>query len=367
MAEVKSFRPHSIFLHGGWRCGSTYLWNKFRELSNVTAFYEPFSEMLASYTSADILEDVPTAWDSRHPTLDRPYAAEYLPLIGERGVPLFSDSFAVQRYFVGRDEPLFERDYLGLLIAHASRRSNHAVLGFSRSLGRVRAIKRQFRGFHVVLMRDPLQQWLSCRSYRMRSGSAYFELCHFLILALAPEGSLAARAARLLNLPTPPEGSFKQQLKFMRSRFRRLDDELSYRVFLTVYALSYLHALPEADMIIDMDQLAQSEYAAATSAAIAARTGLKVDFQDCSMPSHKTDCRVNFSRVHQNVMGWLLTETSHADIGLGAATSAWCTVSEKLAEATLRVRRTPEPTPTALDLSLRFGKRVRLLFKSPWL
>jgi hypothetical protein len=172
MADVKSIRPHSIFLHGGWRCGSTYLWNKFRELSDVTAFYEPFSEKLASYTPADILKDIPSAWDSRHPTLNQPYAAEYLPLIGERGVPLFWDSFAVQRYFVGCDESLFERDYLGLLIAHASKRSNHAVLGFSRSLGRLRAIKRQFRGFHVVLMRDPLQQWLSCRSYRIRSGSS---------------------------------------------------------------------------------------------------------------------------------------------------------------------------------------------------
>ncbi len=83
-----------------------------RELPDVTAFYEPFSEKLATYTPADILRDVPSAWDSRHPALAQPYAAEYLPLIGECGVPLFWESFAVQRYFVGRDDPLFERDYL---------------------------------------------------------------------------------------------------------------------------------------------------------------------------------------------------------------------------------------------------------------
>lgn len=357
----------NVFLHGGWRCGSTYLWNKFRELPDVTAFYEPFSEKLATCTPVDIIEDVPSAWDSRHPTMTQPYAAEYLPLLGECGVPLFWDSFAVRRYFVARDEPLLERDYLALLIAHAMTQSNHAVLGFSRSLGRVRAIKRQFRGFHVVLMRDPVQQWLSCRSYRTKFGSAYFELCHFLILALAPEGSLAARAARLLDLPIPSPGSFKQQLRFMRARFRSMDDELSYRVFLTVYALSYLDALPVADLIVDMDQLAGFEYAEATSNAIADRTGLRLDFRDCSMPSHKTDCRVNFARVHQDVMGWLLTETSHVDIGIGAATSAWCTVSEKLAESALRVRRIPAPPLTALDRSLRLGKRMRLLFKSPWL
>lgn len=355
----------NIFLHGGWRCGSTYVWSKFRDLPDVTAFYEPFSEKLASYSCHDICNDVPGAWNSRHPALEQPYAAEYLPLIEQRGVPWYSDCFAVGRYFVEPAEPLFERNYLSSLTAHAARQSNHAVFGFSRSLGRVRAIKRHFPGFHVVLMRDPVQQWLSCRSYRIESDSCYFELCHFLILALAPEGTLAARAARLFGLPVPPCGSFKQQLKFMRSRFRKLDDELSYRVFLTVYVLSYLHALPGADLVIDMDRLSEPGCAASASRAIATHTGLAVDFRDCSMPLHKTDCRVNFARVHGNVMGWLLTETWRLDID--TATPAWRTVIDKLTSAPLRVRRTPAPPPTPLELGVRFGKRLRLMFKSPWL
>lgn len=81
----------NVFLHGGWRCGSTYIWSKFRALSAVTAFYEPFSEKALKYTVQRIATGIETAWDSRHPALDEPYAAEYLPLIVGVGVPLYED------------------------------------------------------------------------------------------------------------------------------------------------------------------------------------------------------------------------------------------------------------------------------------
>jgi hypothetical protein len=165
----------------------------------------------------------------------------------------------------------------------------------------------------------------------------------------------------------PPHGSFKQQLKFMRSKLSQLDDELSYRAFLTVYVLSYLHALPEADLIVDMEQLAEPECAAAASERIAARTGLEMSFEDCSMPSHRTDCRVDFVRIHNSVLGWVLTESSRDNVRNSVALPAWRLISEKLALAPLRVRRIPAPPPSALDLGVRFGRRLRVLFKSPWL
>lgn len=331
----------SIFLHGGWRCGSTYVWNKFRQCPTTTAFYEPFSEKLAGYTADKILKDVATAWDSRHPPLDAPYAAEYLPLIVGLGVPLYRDSFAVQRYFVARDAPLEERDYLDSLLQHALSRSDCGVFGFSRSLGRVGALKRHFPGCHVVLMRDPVQQWLSCRSYRTRFEQPYFELCHFLILALAPQDSTAALAARWLRLPTVPTGPFERQLKFMRSRWRQPDDALSYRVFLTVYVLSYLHALPEADLLIDMDELDQRFSNESVARALAARTGLSLDFSDCSMPTHDAnDAAVDFARIHEEVLGWLLTQESQlpANSGNSLHAAAWRAVSDKVAKFAARRR-----------------------------
>ena len=358
----------SIFLHGGWRCGSTYVWNKFRQCSTTTAFYEPFSEKLAAYTADKILKDVTAAWDSRHPPLDAPYAAEYLPLIVGLGVPLYHDRFAVQRYFVAHDAPLEERDYLDSLLQHALSRSDYSVFGFSRSLGRVGALKRHYPGCHVVLMRDPVQQWLSCRSYRTRFEQPYFELCHFLILALAPQDSLAARAARWLRLPTVPAGSFERQLKFMRSHWRRPDDALSYRVFLMVYVLSYLHALPEADLLIDMDSLGQRFSSQCVARALAARTGLLLDFSDCSMPTHDTnDAAVDYARVHEEVLGWLLAQDSQlaATSGSSLNVAAWYAVSDKLANS-LRGVVQPPPHPlrqSSAALDTGFGARLRELLK----
>jgi hypothetical protein len=61
----------------------------------------------------------------------------------------------------------------------------------SCSLGRVGAIKRVFGGHHVVLIRDPVEQWLSARSQRLQHGNSYFELGYLMILALASRLSVA--------------------------------------------------------------------------------------------------------------------------------------------------------------------------------
>lgn len=333
----------NIFLHGGWRCGSTYVWSKFRHLSAVTAFYEPFSEKLAKYDAHKIAQDLPTAWDSRHPPLDLPYAAEYLPLTAGIGVPLYTDRFAVRRYFVARDQPLDEFDYLSSLIKHAADKLDRAVLGFSRSLGRVGVIKRHFAGCHGVLMRNPVQQWLSSRSYRVRDKNPYFELSQFMILALAPADSPAARAAAWLRLPTLPEGSVEQQYKFLRAHFRRLDDELSYKAFIAVYILSYLDALSEADLLIDMDLLSASQaYAAGISCAIHARTGLAVDFSDCSLPTHDVvRVDLDFAHLQDQVAEWLLAHDQDRSqyVALSARSCAWSLIMNKLNSALIPVAR----------------------------
>ena len=117
----------SVFLHGGWRCGSTYLWNKFRGVSGVTAYYEPFSEKLATHTEESIKADHHQRWDSRHPDLSGPYAVEYLPLLCGTGVRQYQDRFALQRYFVDRERPLEGHAYLRMLVDHANQRDTQAV------------------------------------------------------------------------------------------------------------------------------------------------------------------------------------------------------------------------------------------------
>jgi hypothetical protein len=294
----------AVFLHGGWRCGSTYVWNKFRDLDDVTGFYEPFRERLASFTTESLLGDTHTQWDSRHPPLRDAYFAEYLPLLGARGVRNYEERFALERYFVGLDQSLDELDYLRSLVGHATDQGKRAVLGFSRSLGRVGAIKRYVTGQHLVLMRDPVQQWLSSRSYATSRDRSYFEVCQFLILALATPGSAAAALAEQLHIPRPPAGLFRDQYRFMRRHCRTLDDEQSYRAFLAVYVLSYLEAIAYADLIIDMDLLSVSAaYRRSIERPIAQMTGLTLDLGDCDCPARDaTDVGVDFARINDEVL-----------------------------------------------------------------
>jgi hypothetical protein len=299
-----------VFLHGGWRCGSTYVWNKFRAHDDVLAFCEPFNERLARCTPAAILRDTEHAWDSRHPQLTAPYFAEYLPLLNGKGVARYEDRFALRRYFVPTQQPLDEAGYLASLLGLAQESGKQAVLGFSRSLGRVGAIKRVFGGHHVVLIRDPVQQWLSARSQRLQHASPYFELGHFMILALASRLSVAGRIAHWLKIPHVRFGSFGHHYRLLRRRFEPLDDELSYRAFIAVYMLSYTKALRHADVVVDMDRLSTSHsYADVLSRELMQRTGVALDFADCSLPAHRrVDAHMNVRAIHREVSERILME-----------------------------------------------------------
>jgi hypothetical protein len=256
-------------------------------------FYEPFHEVLARCNPKRIRRDTYSTWNSRHPPLDRPYRDEYLPLVklrgmvGLRGLAGYHEDFSVARYFPSAAGIGPELRYLERLLSHASRAGKRAVFGFSRSLARSVAIKAALGGYHIVVRRDPVQQWLSCRSYRVNEGSAYFELCHFLILALATEDSPASRFAQQLGLPRPPPGRFREQFDFLQSALGSFSDELSYRAFLGVHLLSYAIAQTQADLIIDLDRLEKGpQYRETVRTAIFARTGLTMSFRDCRVGRH---------------------------------------------------------------------------------
>ena len=323
-APGASTGPGPIFLHAGWRCGSTYLWNKFRQAAGTTCFYEPFNEQLRHLTPARIRRNKADAWSSRHPPLDRPYYAEYADVLTWRGVRGFSERFALERYFPAQDGTAEEVSYLERLASIGRHNRTALVFGFSRSLARVRPLREAFGGVHIVVRRDPVQQWLSCRSYRVGEGSDYFEACHFLILALAPPGSEAAEIAGRLGIPRPPVDGVKRQLRWLRSSFGAWSDELSYRVFRTVHALSYLKAEAHADVVFDVDDLTRSlPHRLAMQGTLARHTHLGVDLSDCRTPRRDTSrLPVDFAAIDRAV-----------ETDLGIESSQPCTRSRACAGA----------------------------------
>ena len=238
----------AVFLHAGWRCASTYVWSRFRRNPSTTSFYEPFGETLARCSSQRIRRQTTKGWNSRHPPLELPYAQEYCPILRPflKGVPGYRTEFALARYFPTAAGIGPEIRYLSRLIGHARRRGS-SVLGFSRSLARAAALKDALGGYHIIVRRNPQQQWLSCRSYRGEVSLSYFELCHSMILALAPPGSAAQRFAGILGLPRLPRG-LQAQFQFLYAALHPWNDELSYRAFTAVSLLSHTIAEPAADL-----------------------------------------------------------------------------------------------------------------------
>jgi hypothetical protein len=277
----------AVFLHSGWRCASTYVWNRFRRNLHTTGFYEPFGENMARSSHKRIRRQTAQGWDSRHPPLTLPYAQEYRPLLRPflKGVPGYRKEFALERYFPTAAGIGPEVRYVSRLIRHARRRGTCPVFGFSRSLARAAALKDALGGYHVLIRRDPLQQWLSCRSYRDKMSISYFELCHLLILALAPPDTPARRFADTLGLPPLPRG-LPQQLRFLDAALQPWRDELSYRAFTAVMLLSHAVAEPVVDLVLDVDRLGRSQqYRETVRARIRADVGLGIDFDDCRVPT----------------------------------------------------------------------------------
>ena len=303
--QVESENQSAVFLHGGWRCSSTYVWSRFRQLPSTLCFYEPFGEELARCTLKRIRGETPQSWASRHPPLTHAYRYEYRPLLRRvfKGVRGYRESFALAEYFPVGTEADRAIGYLARLAACACGQGRRPVFGFSRSLGRAATLKQALGGYHIVIRRNPLQQWLSCRTFRARDPLWYFELCHFLILALAPAGSAASRFGRELGLPPLPQRGLQRQLRILHGALHPWSDELSYRAFTAVSLLSYALAEPAADLVLDVDRLGGSEeYRRRSSARIAREAGLDVDFNDCRVPRRDlAGLAVDFRTVEQDV------------------------------------------------------------------
>lgn len=289
------------------------MWSRFRRNPFTTSFYEPFGESLARCSPRRIQRQTAQGWNSRHPPLALPYADEYRPLLRPflKGVPGYRRDFALERYFPGAAGIRPEVRYLSRLIRHAQRRDTYPVLGFSRSLGRAAALKHALGGYHVLVRRNPLQQWLSCRSYREPKMSlSYFELCHLLILALAPAGTPARRFASMLGLPHRLPGDLTQQLRCLYDAVHPCSDLLSYRAFTAVSLLSHAVAEPVADLVLDVDRLGRSSrYREAVRMRILADVGLSIDFDDCRVvPSHDPALvPVDFAALERDVRQRLIS------------------------------------------------------------
>lgn len=276
----------TVFVHSGWRCSSTYVWHRFRALAGVRAYYEPWHEQLARITADTIHAETPDNSGLRHPGGTEPYLKEFeVALDPAGGVKGFEAGFALDRFWIEPEtSDLAQQAYVQSLVDAARGRDETPIFACCRTLGRVGWLKRRFGGFHVMLVRDPVQQWLSFYSLRKRPRPTYFEQCHYVLLSEMAGYEDVSRA--LLGHDFDGEGALDQRLAVVRSRLKRAPASVSFQAFLAVWLASYLKALPQADLVVDVDRLARDQaYAREIEAAIEAGCGLKPDFSDCRAPA----------------------------------------------------------------------------------
>ncbi|NQE62487.1 hypothetical protein [Caulobacter sp. RHG1] len=344
---------HPVFVHSGWRCSSTYVWHRFRALPGVRAYYEPWHEQLARVTAETINAETPDNSGLRHPGGTEPYLKEFEAVLDPAGgVRNFQAGFALDRFWIEPEaSDLGQQAYVETLVEAARSRGEIPVLACCRTLGRVGWLKRRFGGFHIMLVRDPVQQWLSFYSLRKRPRPTYFEQCHYVLLS-EMAGCEDISRTLLLGHDFDGSGSLEQRLAAVRDKLKRAPASVSFQAFLAVWLRSYLKALPQADLVVDVDRLARDQaYARQIEAAIEVGCGLRPDFSDCRAPApHGIAPPVQWRRAAREVVD--LMDLHQAVVGPEAPEILF----RKLAPAFAAV--TPAPVGMAMKLGEALGGLV---------
>jgi hypothetical protein len=258
------------------------------------AFYEPFSEDLGRMPRQFFLTHGPETWRSGHAGT-APYYLEYAPLARADGVGVegFRAPFSYENYFRTKGDLPEQRHYLQTLLDMAEHEQKMPVLGFSRSLGRLPWLTRHFPGtVHIVLVRNPVEQWLSGYEFYRSTKNTYF-LVHPILCLRHPGDS--AYMTELHRLAGPSlEGS-------------QFPPPTLYEIFLHVYGASTMEAVTHADAVVDIDLLSASpSYRAFTIERIHDLTGLDVDLSDARVGRHPAARgTLDFAAVHDDVVGKL--------------------------------------------------------------
>jgi hypothetical protein len=324
----------AIFIHSGWRTGSTYVWTKFRQDPACLGFYEPFNEMLSAMSPTDIYTARHDLAALKHSEIGLPYFHEYIPLLGAKGHALFKLEFSYRNYFIA-DEPLpDQRAYIESMLGLAGKLGRRPVLGFVRSLGRVGWFRKNFTdAANIVVIRSPVGQWLSARQLALQHQHEFFDPMQLLIFAQARGSMAIIEEGQRLGIPRLDGHPLSAAIELARQLSAKLNPADRFRIFASLYVLSYLAALPNADLVIDMDRLSvEAAYQAETARAIHALAGLDVEFSDAAMPRRAdpdVDLREALADIRARLPGM---KPPHDSADAGRETAARELLARKLAD-----------------------------------
>jgi hypothetical protein len=307
IAEIKKAQPFApIFLHSSWRTASTYVWAKFRALSQTYCYFEPLNEDLAR--ADDWLVDHFVPWSfARHPPLDQPYFEEYRPLLGRvGGVPGFPRELAYGHYLADHKQPLPElRTYFSRLIALADSYAKVPVLGCVRTSLRVDWFRHHLPGVHLFIARDHRRQFLSYLR-QAANGNPYFLERVWVILGNNQDDPAFAPLRKIIDVPFFDGSPQLRDARYER-RARTAGSNELYQIFYYLHLLTLKTLKGTCDLIIDVDRMSEDEdFARQTEAKIAALTGIAISFADCKIERYAAQLDWSaefFAKLEEQVEG----------------------------------------------------------------
>jgi hypothetical protein len=256
-----------------------------RDDPSVIGFYEPLNEALASVRVRDIRDFRTDSWESRHPFQQRSYYDEFVPFMRRwrSGIARYDERFALDGWYGGTSAvPSGMHDYIAMLVRHAEAQGCVAVLKFTRSLGRLSWMTHAFPGAaHIVVVRNPLDQWCSAWDQAMRHDNPYFLIMPWLALHRNMKNGAVASLARSLDVTPLDFGGGRLQRQYDRAldTIPSIDPETSYRAFLVTWILGTIDALRHGDIVVDIDALHYDDaYRPDLEQSIERHTGIHVDF-----------------------------------------------------------------------------------------
>ena len=287
--SARSIPNSPIFIHATWRTGSTWFWGRFRKLPETMCFFEPFTELLETLSPSDATLLDHSTWNNRHP-VDDPYFAEYLPFLRKAGgIRLFKSEIPYEWFIpiggLGGDLRAAEERYLAMLIRAAEQQARVPVLGFTRSLGRIAAIKKAFAGLHIFQFRSLIKQWCSYLHFK-RDGGLFFHRTLAQIVARCDDPFFSYLSQFYLRREISLIAVEKMDATTVSTHSTAdalfdLPENDAFAMFMAMHIYLYLNAMLVADICVDVSRMEEDEqYRVDIEADIKVRSGLEVSFAD---------------------------------------------------------------------------------------
>ncbi|MFT4925260.1 MAG: hypothetical protein ACI8WB_001352 [Phenylobacterium sp.] len=278
-----------IFLHGLWRTGSTYFWNKFKQSStDLRCFFEPFHHSLHKSHEELCLDFQKASSRFDLKFVRNNYYAEYEA--GANGVEGYDWHFTTDDYHITPPSPSKPIGrYIAGLCQQARDNQQRPLLQFNRGILRGDWLDKEFDASSIYIIRSPQD---SLNSYNRLNGTRklnYYMSCYLGIIGRNSKLPLFKEMAEYLNVGYYESGTFGCHLKHYAKALNRLPEQKRVEMFSFFWTLGICEATKYADGVLDTSLALERDQCAVAlqfEYTIEHATGEKLDLSDLNIRSY---------------------------------------------------------------------------------